>query len=218
MAQLKKVVVDVIVPVGRTGWTTQGLARCLRAIAAQDARFSWRVVVIDGSRTGVVEAIARQAVPAERLIYEPLYLRTCFPSDLLYQGVGCTKAAYLTYAREGREWGRDHLRVMVGGLRQSKSDVVVRGGMCVSHDHVADLIEANVDPCAGGDVLHTAAILDLSCGWPRSRGAGFEADVWRSMYLAGAEFFALTPPALAAAPTPDSTPVAGRQMMLFPDA
>lgn len=217
MAQMRKVVVDVIVPVPRMEWSVQGLARSLRSLAGQVAGFSWRVVVIDGTRSGLVRQLVEVTLPRERVIFETLHLRTGMLSDLLYQGVGSSKARYLTYLREGGVWEPDHLRRMVGAARQSRSDVVVCGGVCLSHDHVADLIEAGLDPCAGGDVLHTSEIMDAAAGWPRGRGRGFEADVWRSMFLAGAEFFAMRRPVDTHLVKVDST-LREKQMMLFPDA
>jgi len=105
----------------------------------------------------------------------------------------------------------------VAAARHSKSDVIVCGGICVDHDHVADLIEAGLDPCAGGDVLHTTEAMNASSGWPRGVCSGFEASVWRSVYLAGAEFFALRRPTVEHFVDVDSTSKSA-QMMLFPDA
>lgn len=217
MSQLKKVLVDVIVPVPARGWSVNELSARLRGIGQQSAKFKWRAIIVSGSDPFAVKSLARVLVPAKRRCYVELSLRLGDISDLVYQGVAASRSHYLTYAHEGDLWHPDHLSSMVTAARQSESDVVVMGGGFRDHADVASLLESGINPIGDGSMMHRSRLLDFVGGWPRGQGIDYVEWLCSSLFAAGGEFFAVASPVSVRRRIVDSTKPQ-LQMTLFADA
>jgi hypothetical protein len=216
MAMLKKVEAEVIVPIGRMGWTVDGLRSSFASLAAQVCTKSWRISVVDGSGADVVERLARAIIPEDLLSFDLLHLSTSFLSDLYYQGVSSSRSKYIAYVEPGFAWDEAQLTRLLGLARQARAHLVVEGDVSLKVNWFDERPEALL-PLSGFQVLHTRWIYEQTPGWPRKRSEipTVRAKLWQDMVCAGAEPFAAVRPRVR--PASDSTQD-GNQLMLFGDA
>lgn len=204
---LRKVDVEIVVPLSQHGWEVDDLIAALAS--ARDQLHGARVSVIDGTE-GCAEDVVRDLIPEKYLTYDPV-IGPRTRNVCLYQGLAGAKAQWISYLEPGSVWRRDHLYRMGTMLKRVDVDVAFSGNH-VSFDSWDDipvvLRSRNVIPTHA--VVHRLdAYRELMQGWPREELFG-DWNLWVQMADRGA-WFGHDPQRTAwrTRPTPEAAAILG---------
>lgn len=156
--------VDVVFAVC-DGFVLHDVEEALRGLAAQTYA-SWRLLVVDGTKSDAVRDLVSRFIPADRREYSRSALKSDVgANDLLYEGVCGAKARVVAYLLPGPAWDATHLERLMHEIEEG-ADIVY-----MSRDHKlcrkpnsAALVPGNTSIQM---VLHKLAHYGRTAGFPR---------------------------------------------------